>query len=55
LVLTVTVGLAQLQFGESNDDVIARADADLCRQRGQRSTDGHQPAAFISNPIAAFR
>jgi len=35
--LTVTVGLAQLQIGESNDDVIARADADLYQQRHQRS------------------
>ncbi len=35
--LTITVGLAQLQTGESSDDVIARADADLYRQRHQRS------------------
>ncbi len=35
--LAGTVGLAQLQFGESSDDVIVRADADLCRQRHQRS------------------
>jgi len=35
--LTVTVGLAQLQTGESSDDVIARADAGLYWQRHQRS------------------
>ncbi len=35
--LTITVGLAQLQTGESSDDVVARADADLYRQRHQRS------------------
>jgi len=35
--LAGTVGLAQLQFGESSDDVIVRADADLCRQRHRRS------------------
>ncbi len=35
--LTVTVGLAQLQTGESSDDVIAGADAELYRQRHQRS------------------
>ena len=34
--VTVTVGLAQLRPGESTDSVIARADADLYRQREQR-------------------
>lgn len=34
--LTVTAGLATVRAGESIDAVIARADADLYRQRGRR-------------------